>query len=86
MTPNTAADPSLFRNCFGSKKDLLQISIFFDPKSQNGLPRDPQMETKIVKFHQNVVLETTPQAGIKNNTQKVRFWSLLGRVERGSSA
>ena len=62
------------------------MSIFSTKNPKMVSQWDPQMDTKIVKFHQNVVLETTPQAGIKNNTQKVRFWSLLGRVERGSSA
>ena len=86
MTPPSAADPSLLETVYDHVGDLLQKSSFFEQMSQNGLPRDPQMETKIVEFRQNVVLKTTPQAGIKNNTQKVSFWSLLGRVQRGSSA
>jgi hypothetical protein len=69
------------RFTFSSKLDQKRNHQKISPSSQNGLPRGPQMEPEIIKICKNVVLDRPPTAGTKNNTQKVRFGSLRGRVE-----
>ena len=78
MTPASDADPSLFRNCFGSKRDLLQIFIFSTKNPKIVSPGTPKWRPKSSNSVKISSSRTLPKQVSKTTPKKSVFGASLG--------